>query len=118
MVAIYNKQNSLGYVSLKLVGETTGGVKLNDEIIGANSTASESVQSLVISNVFWNTPSGQNITIKRGTNTIAILSGSGSFDLQENQMTLEANTAHKQANVNITNTDANTTIILRMHKIV
>lgn len=103
-----------GYVIL--VSNTAGdGVTLNGTTNGANATADEVVQEMRIAEVMWSIDGG-SWDIRRGSNTILQLSGSGHHDYQAHGIRIEEDEAQLTSNVNV-NTAGVGSIILKLHKV-
>ena len=76
--------------------DQTGSIALNRLDAGAHLGANnigETVSTMYISQVVWgsanSTAAGSNWTVSRGANTVLVLSGSGSIDLQSEGIRVE-----------------------------
>ena len=114
-MAITVKQNKPG--GIVVVRDTaTGFLSLNSATAGANAI-NEDVQEMYITGIKWNVSGTETWTIKRGANTIAILSGSGSHNYDDDQMRLEEGIASATSNVVYTKSGGTGTILIKMHKV-
>jgi len=115
-MAITVKQNKPG--GIVVVRDTaTGFLSLNSSTAGANSV-NEDVQEMYITGIKWNVSGTETWTIARGANTVAILSGSGSHNYDDDQMRLESPAGgDAQANVVYTKSGGTGTILIKMHKV-
>ena len=115
---IVNKHTKGGWIVAKF--HTGGFITLNHptSTIGAN-TAGETVPSMNIISAEVNCGGANNIyfTIKRGANTVLVLSGQDYFDLSDSRI-IDNMGGEPQANVVVTKTGAGpSTLILKLHKV-
>lgn len=104
-----------GYVTL--VANSTGdGVTLNGATQGANATADEVVQEMRISAVWWSIDSAAAWAVRRGSNNVLNLAGSGHHDYQEGGVQVEVDEAQLTSNLNI-ETSGTGNIIIKLHKV-
>ena len=117
-MAITVKQNKPG--GIVVVRDTaTGYISLNSASIGANSV-NEEVQEMYITGIKWNVSGTNTWTIARGANTVAVLSGSGSHNYDDDQMRLElplSSGGEATANVVYTKSGGTGTILIKLHKV-
>jgi len=117
---VVNKQNKGGWVIAKF--NASGGIKLNAtdtvNIWGANSIG-ETVTRLNIISAEWSIGNNAYWTIKRGSNTILVLSdGQHVFDLSDSRL-VDNGTAEATSNVSVIKTGSGpSTLILKLHKTV
>lgn len=108
----HNQIGFNGYVTV--VSDASGYLNLNDGTFPANG-AGEVVASMTISKIVWGSTSTNSWTVKRGGNTVAVLTGSGSVDYQELGIGLEAG-GDNQANVVFTLSGGTGAIAVKVHK--
>lgn len=115
-MAITVKQNKPG--GIVVVRDTASSyISLNSASIGANAV-NETVQEMYITGIKWNVSGTETWTIARGGNTVAILSGSGSHNYDDDQMRLESPVGgDAQANVVYTKSGGTGTILIKIHKV-
>ena len=117
---VVNKQNKGGYVIAKF--NASGGIKLNAtdtvNIWGANSVG-ETVTRLNIISAEWSIGNNAYWTVKRGSNTVLVLSdGQHVFDLSDSRL-VDNGTAEATSNVSVIKTGSGpSTLILKLHKTV
>ena len=102
-----------GYVTLR--SEATGFINLNAGAQNANA-AGETVASATIAGIHWSVTGTNNWTIKRGANTVAVLGGNGSWNLQTMNTPLESTLGDKQSNTVFTLSGGNGTVLIHLHK--
>lgn len=115
---VVNKHNKGGWVVAKF--NASGGIKLNAtdtaNIWGANS-AGETVTRMNIISAEWSIGNNAYWTVKRGSNTILVLSdGQHYMDFSDSRL-LDNGTAEATSNVTVTKSGAGpSTLILKLHK--
>lgn len=105
-----------GYVVLRYMA--TGFITLNSNtaIKGANAVG-ETVQNMHISHMWWNCSNGCYFTVKRGANTVAVLSSGDDFDAQERGIYLDNLGAESVANVQVIKTGTGPSmVVMKIHK--
>lgn len=113
-MAITVKQNKPG--GIVVVRDTATGYLSLNGAPGANGV-SETVEEMYITGIKWNVSGTETWTIARGANTVAILSGSGSHNYDDDQMRLEDGIAQATSNVVYTKSGGTGTILLKVHKV-
>jgi len=116
MAITVNQKNPSGYVVLRTTA--TDFLKLNSSgaVQGANSIG-ETVISMSISEIMWSANGNNTWTINRGSNTVAVLSGSGWHDYQSSGIKLEDSTAQATSNVVVTLSGGGGFIAVKLHKV-
>ena len=112
---ITNKNQKNGYITIN-VG-TGGAFYCNHptETLGANA-AGETVEAMNIVSLLVSSSNGVYYTIKRGANTVAVVSGNDDWELNDGRLVDTAG-GEPQANVVVTKTGAGPgTSILKLHK--
>ena len=118
---IVNKQNKGGYVIAKF--NASGGIKLNAvdttagiPVWGANSVG-ETVTRLNIISAEWSIGNNAWWVVKRGANTVLVLSdGQHCMDLSDSRL-IDNGTAEATSNVTVTKVGSGpSTLILKLHK--
>lgn|SRR3990167_924244 len=105
-----------GYVVLRYMA--TGFISLNSNttIVGANSVG-ETVNNMAISHLWWNCSNGCYFTVKRGANTVAILSSGDDFDAQERGVYLDNLGGEATSNVQVIKTGTGPSmVVMKLHK--
>jgi len=118
MTITVNQKNPSGYVVVRANGadglllNTVGG-NTND---GANAVG-ETVQSMAIAEVMWSVAGTNSFSVKRGSNTVLTLAGSGYHDYQASGIRIEDGSAQLTSNVDITLSGGTGTLLLKLHKV-
>ena len=105
-----------GYVVLRYL--TTGHITLNTvgAVLGANAIG-ETVQNMHISHMWWNCSNGCYFTVRRGANTVAILSSGDDFDAQERGVYLDNLGGEATSNVQVIKTGTGPSmVVMKLHK--
>ena len=76
----------------------------------------ETVQSMSVSEILWSVDASQRWTVTRGSDTVAVLTGSGHHDYQASGMRLEE-TSQLTANCNVTLSGGNGYVVVKLHKV-
>lgn len=101
------QKNPNGYVVLRATG--------NDTVnLVTAASAGETVQSMSINEIKWACDASQRWTVTRGSDTVAILTGSGGEDFIG--MRLETD-AQLTANCNVALSGGNGYIVIKLHKV-
>jgi len=99
-----------GYVVLR--------ASANDTInLSTAAVAGETVNSMSISEIMWSVDASQRWTVTRGSDTVAVLTGSGHHDYQASGMRIEASGAQRTANCNVALSGGNGYIVVKLHKV-
>jgi len=102
-----NQNKPGGYVVLRATA--------NDTInLATAATAGETVNSMAISRIIWAVDGSNYWTVSRGSDTVAILTGSGDSDYQG--MRLETD-AQLTANCNVALSAGNGYVVVQLHKV-
>lgn len=105
-----------GYTTVQ--SDQTGFINTNGGELGANDTG-ETVNAMHISKIMWSVantaPGAATWTVSRGGNTVAVLTGSGTLDFQEENIRVEAG-GDPQANVVFTLANGSGVINIKLHK--
>jgi hypothetical protein len=99
-----------GYIVLRATGADT--VNL---VTGA--TAGETINSMSISEIMWSVDGTNRWTVTRGSDSVAVLAGSGHHDYQASGMRLETAGAQLTANCNVALSGGNGYIVVKLHKV-
>jgi len=102
-----NQNKPGGYVVLRATGADT----LN---LVTAATAGETVNSMSISQIVWAVDGTNRWTVTRGSDTVAILTGSGGQDYQGIRLETDAQLT---ANCNVALSGGNGYIIVQLHKV-
>jgi hypothetical protein len=89
------------YVTVQ--SDQNGSIALNRADAGAHlgaNNAGETVSKMYISQVIWGASATNTWTVSRGANTVLVLTGSGSLDLQSDGIRLENQIAGSDASQN------------------
>lgn len=110
-MAITVKQNKNGgYAVLRATA--------NDTInITTAAGSGETVQSMGISEIMWSVAGTDTWTVTRGSDTVAVLAGSGHHDYQASGMRLEASAGQLTANCNVALSGGSGYIVVKLHKV-
>lgn len=108
----HNQIGFNGYITV--VSDASGYLNLNGGTYPANGIG-EVVSSMTISKVAFGSTGTNSWTVKRGANTVAVLTGSGSVDYQELGIGLEAG-GDNESNVVFTLSGGTGAIAVKVHK--
>lgn len=109
-MAITVKQNKNGGYSI-LRATTDDTINL---VTAAGS--GETVNSMTIAEIMWSANGTNTWTVSRGSDTVAVLAGSGHHDYQASGMRLET-TAQITANCNVVLSGGTGYIVVKVHKV-
>jgi len=105
-----NQNKPGGYVVFRATGtETVNLVTV--------ATAGETVNSMAINEILWSVDASQKWTVTRGSDTVAVLAGSGHHDYQSSGMRLEETNNQMAANCNVTLSGGTGYIVVKLHKV-
>jgi|13_taG_2_1085334.scaffolds.fasta_scaffold30847_2 adenosylcobinamide amidohydrolase len=105
-----NQKKASGYVVLRATGtETVNLVTV--------ATAGETVNSMAISEILWSVDAAEKWTVTRGSDTVAVLAGSGQHDYQGSGTRLEETNNQLAANCNVTLSGGTGYIVVKLHKV-
>jgi hypothetical protein len=113
---ITNKNRKNGYVTINVGSGGAWYLNNSNVTLGCNA-AGEVVQSMNIVGLALSSGNGVFYTIKRGANTIAVMSGNDDWELNDGRL-IDTTGGEPQANLVITKTGAGpATLIVKLHKI-
>lgn len=116
MTVTTNQRGPSGYLTFKATASDGLRLTANSSFAGANVNSSEVVQEMFIVGAMWSVSGTNTWDIKRGSNTVLVLAGSGTHDYSGEGIRIEADTAQATSNVDATLSGGTGTLILKIHK--